>query len=499
MLIISQSKRLKPTVPRGKAAKSPATKAALKRSPRAKKVTHIEGRATSREVEEALSDERPLEPEDWILRFSEDVAAEEAAEHDEHPSEQVLDTTENQQNADQDYHPNTALHTIRTLGSLVAANLDLKAPNTTSQQLAWLRGITHREGGYKLLRDAKTITDLPSSVQAQVRNDAALFAKAKEAALVEHILHPLLKDWESHLSAEQAKQGSAQTTIGHTSTTAQRPFNSNQLTSTVSRLLEHSGSVEAAQRFIGTYFSDTGLSITLERAIMSKMRELVEYQFVVDAMIARQSREEQAARTSNTTSTLRGTDLATSASTSARPGILAAPSPQQAIIPPSEPPIAPPPQARPDPTIQPYRPPTPPQAQPRPKPSIEIFYLLILSRSPIYESRRWTPPTSFQETTLSTLFSQLPFNGTINGLIFNFEGPGLKMKESIDSGNEVAFAMMKKQFNKGIKAALMNQKGKNSVDAQVERLVFEMEIEAMREVGVVVEDDDDDDDGATFF
>ena len=74
------------------------------------------------------------------------------------------------------------------------------------------------------------------------------------------------------------------------------------------------------------------------------------------------------------------------------------------------------------------------------------------------------------------------------------------MKESIDSGNEVAFAMMKKQFNKGIKAALMNQKGKKSVDSEVERLVFEMEIEARREVGVVVEeDDDDDDDGATFF
>jgi hypothetical protein len=141
-------------------------------------------------------------------------------------------------------------------------------------------------------------------------------------------------------------------------------------------------------------------------------------------------------------------------------------------------------QALPKPNVHETGPPT--KGTPRPKPAIEIGYLLILSRRPIYESRSWQPAGSFQELSLAQLVGQMPFGNDIKGLHFTFEGPGLRIKEWIECGNETGFARLKMHLNKGIRATLSNN------HTSTKMLVYELEIEPQRD-GAAVEDDGEDD------
>jgi hypothetical protein len=128
---------------------------------------------------------------------------------------------------------------------------------------------------------------------------------------------------------------------------------------------------------------------------------------------------------------------------------------------------------------------TPTGGAARPKPAISIGYLLILSRSPFYESKPWEPQGSFHELTLAQLLDQLPFGSDVKGLHFTFEGPRLRIKEWVDRENETGFARLKMHLNKGLRAVLANNPPSTKL------LVYELEIEPQRD-GAAVEDDEDD-------
>ena len=106
--------------------------------------------------------------------------------------------------------------------------------------------------------------------------------------------------------------------------------------------------------------------------------------------------------------------------------------------------------------------------------NIEFVYRVILSRIPVYQSKGWHPKGKFQEKSLRELLTELPLEGTINGLAFTLEGPGLHIEEQIDGEDENRFENMKRHFNKQIRACLTNCAQSKTP------LLIEMEIEPLR-------------------
>jgi hypothetical protein len=120
------------------------------------------------------------------------------------------------------------------------------------------------------------------------------------------------------------------------------------------------------------------------------------------------------------------------------------------------------------------------------KPKIKVEYFVVLSRSPVYESKGWQPEGNFQEKTLLQLLRQLPLHGDIKGLIFTLEGPGLKMEQRIDSEDESGFETMKRRFSKMMRVSLASHSDTEKV------LIFEIEIESLKEEAIAAGGEDED-------
>lgn len=114
------------------------------------------------------------------------------------------------------------------------------------------------------------------------------------------------------------------------------------------------------------------------------------------------------------------------------------------------------------------------QVGPRPvqsKPTVNFVYRIILSRSPVYQSKNWRPDGKFQDKSLKQLLKELPLEKP-KELIFTLEGPSVKVEEQIDCDDEMGFEAMKRHYNKVIKSSLTNH-------SSSEPLCLEIEIEPM--------------------
>jgi hypothetical protein len=157
-----------------------------------------------------------------------------------------------------------------------------------------------------------------------------------------------------------------------------------------------------------------------------------------------------------------------------------------------------------NPSTEQVRQPLPPvTSNPVPDPSgdtkagISFHYEVILSRTPIYEVKGWHPKGHFLEKSLSELVEELPFENRtgIIGLIVRLTGPGVRLEQPLERGQDAEYNRTKKRITQMVKMCLKNHK-KESVGG---RLVMDFEIEAVREGGVEEDDDDDDDDDAVMF
>ena len=127
-----------------------------------------------------------------------------------------------------------------------------------------------------------------------------------------------------------------------------------------------------------------------------------------------------------------------------------------------------------------------PKQEARSKVNIEFVYRVILSRTPVYLCKGWHPKGKFQEKSLRELLTELPLEGTVKGLAFTLEGPGLHIEEQIDGEDENRFEIMKKHFNKQIRACLA------SCAQSKTPLLIEIEIEPLRGESVQGNDEIDD-------
>lgn len=118
--------------------------------------------------------------------------------------------------------------------------------------------------------------------------------------------------------------------------------------------------------------------------------------------------------------------------------------------------------------------------------SVEFVYRVILSRTPVYLCKGWYPKGKFQDKTLRELLTELPLEGTINGLTFTLEGPGFHIEQQIDGEDENRFEIMKRHFNKQIRACVVNCAQSKTP------LLIEMEIEPLRGESVQGNDEIDD-------
>jgi hypothetical protein len=115
----------------------------------------------------------------------------------------------------------------------------------------------------------------------------------------------------------------------------------------------------------------------------------------------------------------------------------------------------------------------PPKQGKKAKVNIEFVYRVILSRTPVYLCKGWQPNGKFQEKSLRELLTELPLEGTIKGLTFVLEGPGMRIEEQIEAEDENHFESMKRHFNKRIRACLANwspSKGPLMVEIEIEPL-----------------------------
>lgn len=126
-----------------------------------------------------------------------------------------------------------------------------------------------------------------------------------------------------------------------------------------------------------------------------------------------------------------------------------------------------------------------------PKPNIDFTYIVILSRTPVYQYKSWTPRGHFLEKSLSELITELPFDNEkgIRGLIIRLQGPGVAAEETLYCDEEAKFDATKGRFLRMVKMSLKNQAKTNPG----KMCVMNFEIEALREEGIEEEDDDDDD------
>jgi hypothetical protein len=111
------------------------------------------------------------------------------------------------------------------------------------------------------------------------------------------------------------------------------------------------------------------------------------------------------------------------------------------------------------------------------RPKITIMYRTVLSRTPIYRCKGWTPEGRFRDKTLQELLNELPINGDadgIEGLLFTLDGPGLKAEQYLALGGDDRFEVMKKHFEKLIQSCVSTRKKYR------DSFIFEMEIEPVR-------------------
>ena len=118
------------------------------------------------------------------------------------------------------------------------------------------------------------------------------------------------------------------------------------------------------------------------------------------------------------------------------------------------------------------------------RPHIVLICRVILSRTPVYESKCLEAGGGFQEKSLKEFLQALPIEGSLTGVAFYLKGTRLNVEERIACDDEVRFNVMKRYFNGLIQSCLANQ---NDYKAP---LILEVEIEPLRdEMKVMVADE----------
>lgn len=132
-----------------------------------------------------------------------------------------------------------------------------------------------------------------------------------------------------------------------------------------------------------------------------------------------------------------------------------------------------------------------------PKSNIEFRYVVILSRTPQYHCKTWTPRGHFLEKSLNDLINEIPFDDdkNIEGLKIRLEGPGAKLEETLKCDEEAKFEITKGGFLKIVKMCLKNHNKMNPG----KKLAMNFEVEAWTENEVENNDDDDDSDIVVMF
>jgi hypothetical protein len=119
-------------------------------------------------------------------------------------------------------------------------------------------------------------------------------------------------------------------------------------------------------------------------------------------------------------------------------------------------------------------------------------YVVILSRTPIYAYKTWSPQGHFLEKSFSELMQELPFDdkNNINSLIIRLRGPGVAAEETMKCGEEEVetdFSDAKAGF---LRMAKMSLKTHNRTNPG-KTLTLNFEIEAVREKGMEEDEGDD--------
>jgi hypothetical protein len=126
-----------------------------------------------------------------------------------------------------------------------------------------------------------------------------------------------------------------------------------------------------------------------------------------------------------------------------------------------------------------------------PKLRIDFTYIVILSRTPLYQYKTWKPRGHFLEKSLNELITELPFDNhqDVRGLIIRLQGTGVAVEETLNRDEETKFKETKSRFSKVVKMCVKNQ---TKINPGAE-LVMNFEMEALREGEAEGEDEEDDD------
>jgi hypothetical protein len=127
-----------------------------------------------------------------------------------------------------------------------------------------------------------------------------------------------------------------------------------------------------------------------------------------------------------------------------------------------------------------------------PKLNVDFNYAVILSRTPKFHCKTWTPRGHFLDKSLDELITELPFDNhqNITGLKVCLEGPWAKVEESLKCNEEAKFEITKGRFLKAVRRCLKNQNKMNPGKT----LAMNFEVEALRDDEFEKDEDDDDDD-----
>lgn len=125
--------------------------------------------------------------------------------------------------------------------------------------------------------------------------------------------------------------------------------------------------------------------------------------------------------------------------------------------------------------------------------NIMFQYIVILSRTPVYQYKCWEPKGRFLEKTFSELITELPLDNKvgIEGLIIRLTGPGVSVEENFKVGidQERSFGLAKARILRTVKMCLQS----NSTSQTEGPVAIEFELEVIRKADVAEETVDDND------
>lgn len=106
---------------------------------------------------------------------------------------------------------------------------------------------------------------------------------------------------------------------------------------------------------------------------------------------------------------------------------------------------------------------------------VNIFYYVVLSRSPVYHYEGWHPERKFEDMSLAELHNEIPYGDGTRKFIFILTGAGLNTRETIEYDDEISFRNLREGISKEIYAAMVNVRTATTV------LTFELEIELLKD------------------